>query len=89
VIAREVFSAKQALVVENPARGLDIRSTERVRRDIVDAARRLRVAVVYYSSDFEEVLAMADRVYVCFAGRVREVPRDNPAEVARAMVGAA
>ncbi|HVT39714.1 MAG TPA: ATP-binding cassette domain-containing protein [Gemmatimonadaceae bacterium] len=88
VIARELFSAGRALVVENPTRGLDIRATERVLRDITNAARTRGAAVVFHSSDLDEVLRLADRVYVCFAGHTGEV-RKEPAAVARAMVGAA
>ena len=89
VIARELLSAGQALVVENPTRGLDIRATEHVLREIVRAAHVRGAAVVFYSRDLEEVLALADRVYVCFAAQVKEVNKAEPAAVARAMVGAA
>jgi simple sugar transport system ATP-binding protein len=89
VLARELSSSTQALVVENPARGLDVRASERVRQDIVRAARVRGSAVVYYSSDLEEVLDVSDRIVVCFAGRVREVPKERPDIIARAMVGAA
>ena len=88
VIARELFSAGKALVVDNPTRGLDIRATERVLRDITNAARTAGAAVVFHSSDLDEVLGLADRVYVCFAGHVSEV-RKEPTTIARAMVGAA
>jgi ABC-type uncharacterized transport system ATPase subunit len=88
VIARELFSAGRALVVENPTRGLDIRATERVLRDIANAARTAGTAVVFHSNDVDEVLGLADRVYVCFAGHATEVGKE-PTAVARAMVGAA
>ena len=89
LLARELFVARQALVVENPTRGLDIRATERVRAEITRAARENRVAVVFYSSDLDEVLGLADRVVVCYAGGVREVSKEIPSAIAAAMVGAA
>jgi ABC-type sugar transport system ATPase subunit len=42
--------------------------------------------VVVYSSDLDEVLALATRVLVMHAGVVREVERDGEA-VGRAMLG--
>jgi simple sugar transport system ATP-binding protein len=84
VLGRELADAPAALVVENPTRGLDIRATA----DVLAALRSARdagTAVVVYSSDLDEVLAVADRVLVCAAGRVVEVPRERDA-VGRAML---
>jgi general nucleoside transport system ATP-binding protein len=77
--------APPALVVESPTRGLDIRASAAV-HDRLRAARDAGAAVVVYSSDLEEVLALADRVLACYGGRVREVPRDRDA-VGRAILG--
>lgn len=87
VLGRELSATPKALVVENPTRGLDISASAAVRERLV-AARDAGAAVVAYSSDLDEVLAMADRLIVTFAGRAREVPLDR--EVAgRAMLGLA
>lgn len=97
VVARERAVAVEALVAENPTRGLDLRAAASVRagiagRDGGDGSARAP-AVVFYSTDIDEVLAVADRVVVCFNGGVREVPRpsdpDDRTPYARAMVGAA
>jgi simple sugar transport system ATP-binding protein len=86
VLGRELEGAPQALVVENPTRGLDIRATATV-LDRLREARAAGVAVVMYSSDLDEVLSVADRTVVCFDGRL--VATKNDAEsAARAMVGA-
>ena len=45
-------------------------------------------AVVFYSADIDELLPLADRMLVVFAGRVREVAVER-AVVANALVGAA
>jgi ABC-type uncharacterized transport system ATPase subunit len=87
VLARELSGDPQALIVENPTRGLDVRASEQVVAAL-RAARAAGVAVVVYSSDLDEILAIADRMAVCFAGRVREVAVDRDA-VGRAMVGVA
>jgi simple sugar transport system ATP-binding protein len=52
------------------------------------AARDRGTAVLVYSSDLDEVLALADRVAVLHAGSVREVPADRDL-IGRAMLGAA
>ena len=86
VLARELAGAPEALVVENPTRGLDIRATEDVRARL-RAARAAGLAVVMYSEDLDEVLALADRVLVVHAGVVQELGPDRDA-VGRAMLGA-
>jgi simple sugar transport system ATP-binding protein len=85
VLGRELEGMPEALVVENPTRGLDMRATEHVLNEL-RAARAAGVAVVVYSSDLDEVLSIADRMVVCFGGRTAELPVDADA-VARAMVG--
>jgi simple sugar transport system ATP-binding protein len=74
-----------ALVVENPTRGLDVRATADVHARL-RAARARGAAVIVYSSDLDEVLSLASRVLVAYAGTLREVPLDRDA-VGRAMLG--
>lgn len=87
VLARELDPLPAALVVENPSRGLDIRATASVHQKILEA-RDSGVAVVLYSSDVDEVLALADRVLVVHRGRVTPVASQKD-EVGRTMLGAA
>jgi ABC-type uncharacterized transport system ATPase subunit len=92
VVAREQAVAREALVAEHPTRGLDLVASARVLAELRRAAIERDVAVVVHSPDLEEVLAIATRVVVCFAGRVREVPRpadpNDRTPFARALVGA-
>jgi simple sugar transport system ATP-binding protein len=90
VLARELehdSDSEQALVVENPTRGLDVKATAeihtRLRRAALDGA-----AIVLYSSDIDEVLLLATRVFVVFERTVRELPLDRE-RIGQAMVGAA
>jgi simple sugar transport system ATP-binding protein len=77
VLARALVSRPEVLVAENPTRGLDIKAT-------ADIHARLRVAadqgtaVVFYSSDLDEVLDMADRVVVVANGKTHAVEGDAP-----------
>lgn len=86
VLGRELGDAPPALVVENPSRGLDFKATQAVQQALRDARDR-GTAVVLYSSDLDEVLLLADRVYVVHDGRVTEMIADRDA-VGRAMLGA-
>jgi ABC-type uncharacterized transport system ATPase subunit len=91
VLARELDDAEGAvndplaIVAENPMRGLDVRAAAEVAARLRDARDR-GAAVIVYSSDLDEVLSLASRVLVAYAGVVREVPpvRDI---VGRAMLG--
>ncbi len=85
VLGRELEGTPQALVVENPTRGLDIRATAAV-LDRLRAAKAAGVAIAMYSSDLDELLSVADRIVVCFEGRLSAVAKD-PDAIARALVG--
>lgn len=86
ILGRELADKPEALVVENPTRGLDFRAANAVHAALRDA-RTAGTAVVVYSSDLDEVLALADRVVVMHAGQLREVAGDREV-VGRAMLGA-
>jgi simple sugar transport system ATP-binding protein len=92
VVGRERHLAESALVAENPTRGLDLRASARVLDEIARAGGTPPPAVVMYSSDLDEVLAVATRVVACFNGSVREVtPAPDPDDrtpYARALLGA-
>jgi simple sugar transport system ATP-binding protein len=77
--------AFHALVVESPTRGLDIRASAAVHARLREA-RDAGAAIVLYSSDLDEVLALADRVLACYAGTLREVTAERDA-VGRAILG--
>lgn len=92
VVGRERSIAARALVAENPTRGLDIRAAARVRAGISDLHGDPLPAVVFHSSDMDEVLAVATRVVVCFGGRVTEIARpadpNDREPYTRALMGA-
>ena len=86
VVGRELDEHPALVVAENPVRGLDIRATAHVLRELAGSATA-GSAVVFYSADIDELLPIADRMLVVFAGRVREVAVERAA-VANALVGA-
>jgi simple sugar transport system ATP-binding protein len=79
--------AGRAIVVENPTRGLDVRAAAAVHARL-RAARDEGAGILLYSSDLDEVLAMADRVAVLHDGALRDVPADRD-QVGRALLGLA
>ena len=89
VLARELDGDPPPglLVAENPVRGLDLRAMEDMLQRLL-AARDAGMCIVTYASDLDEVLAIADRLFVCFDGRLTETAVDREA-AGRAMVGAA
>lgn len=85
VIGRELHQGSAAIVAENPTRGLDVDATARVHEALRTAAAA-GAAVVVYSGDIDELLALAHRIVVCFATRVYSVAL-NADSIGRAMVG--
>jgi ABC-type uncharacterized transport system ATPase subunit len=86
VMARELEGAPSLIVVENPTRGLDVRAAAFV-RDELRAARDRGTAIVFYSSDLDEIVEMSDRVLVVYSGTVSTVPRERD-RIGAAMLGA-
>ena len=85
VLGRELAAQPSALVAENPSRGLDIQATVAIHGRLLDA-RDGGCAVLFYASNVDEVLALADRILIVAQGTVREVAKDR--EIAgRAMLG--
>jgi simple sugar transport system ATP-binding protein len=91
VLARELddtpHDAPGALIVENPTRGLDLAASAAVHQRLREA-RDAGAAVLLYSSDLDEVLALADRLVALYQGQVREIAVDREA-AGRAMLGVA
>jgi simple sugar transport system ATP-binding protein len=71
------------LLLEHPTRGLDVESAAYVWKRLEERARE-GAAVLFVSSDLDELLERSDRLVVFFAGRTRVVSR---AEVSGAQVG--
>ena len=90
VLARELGAttdqpSPNALVVENPTRGLDVHAAAAVHERLEEASAR-GAAVLLYSSDLDEVLALSTRVVVMFNGTLTEMP-SNRRMIGEAMLG--
>ena len=89
ILARELEGAPDLLVAVHPTRGLDIGATRFV-HDTMIAARDRGCGVLLISADFDEILAVSDRIVVMFEGQVMGVfSGKNPPieEISLAMAG--
>ena len=73
VLARELARQPRVVVAENPTRGLDLRAAAAIHARL-RAAAAAGAAVLVYSSDLDEVLALAARVLVASRGTLIEPP---------------
>jgi len=91
VLARVLAHRPALLIAENPTRGLDLQATAEVHERLLRAAHRDGAAVLFHSTDLDEVLALADRVAVMVGGHWSWVPDDRRSreQVGALMLGAA
>lgn len=83
VLARELSRPVKVVVASQPTRGLDVGSIEFVHEKIVqerDAGR----AVLLFSTELDEVFALADRIAVMYRGSIIDVV---PASISRSDLG--
>jgi simple sugar transport system ATP-binding protein len=69
VLAREMAQDPKVLLVGQPTRGVDIGAIEFIHRELVKS-RDAGCAVLVVSVELDEVLSLADRILVMFAGRI-------------------
>ena len=68
-LAREVSGRPALIIAAQPTRGLDVGAAEFVMRTILEQRDR-GSAILYVSTELEEVLSMSDRVAVMFGGEI-------------------
>lgn len=61
------------LILEQPTRGLDVDSARWIWTQLLERCSR-GAAIIFNSSDLEELVTYSDRIFVFYAGRVHEVP---------------
>jgi len=76
VLGRELADHPELLILENPTQGLDVHAAAAI-HDKVRSARNAGTAIVYYSSDLDELAALSDRVIVVANGAIRETTPDR------------
>jgi general nucleoside transport system ATP-binding protein len=69
VVAREVARDPRVLIAAQPTRGLDVGAIEYVHRRLVTERDEGR-AVLLVSLELDEIMSLADRIFVLFEGRI-------------------
>jgi general nucleoside transport system ATP-binding protein len=88
IVARELSRGPTVLVAENPTRGLDLGAAAAIHARI-RAAAEAGAAVLFYSSDLDEVLGLSHRIVVVSRGVLTEAPSGaSREEIGSMMLGA-
>jgi len=69
IIAREFAQAPRFLIAAQPTRGVDVGAIEFI-HDRIRRARDEGAGVLLVSSELDEILALADRILVMYAGKI-------------------
>jgi simple sugar transport system ATP-binding protein len=88
VLARELSRPVRLLVAAQPTRGLDVGSIEFVHERIL-AERDAGRAVLLFSTELDEVMALADRIAVMYKGSIIDIvsPEVSRSELGLLMAG--
>ena len=89
VVGRELSQLPELLIAENPTRGLDFTATAFVREELKRLAHDTAAGGVLISTDLDEILEVADRVFVILRGKLTPVPsvHDSRETVGAMMLG--
>lgn len=68
VLARELAQEPTLIVAMQPTRGLDIGATQAVQEKLL-AQKKRGAAILYISTELEEIIAMSDKIAVMYGGR--------------------
>ncbi len=89
ILARAFAHKPRLLILHNPTRGLDIRSTQFVYEQVSEVAKT-GCAVLLISEDLDEVIAQSDRVLALYSGALTgewSHSEAEPYEIGRSMTG--
>ncbi len=72
VLARELSGEPDLIIAMQPTRGLDVGATEYVQQKLL-AERERGAAILYISTELEEVMMMSDRIAVIYEGKFVDI----------------
>ncbi|MDR2152519.1 MAG: phosphate ABC transporter ATP-binding protein [Helicobacteraceae bacterium] len=78
-LARSLALKPACLLLDEPTASLDIRSTALIE----SLLERLELSIVMVSHSLDQALRLADRLYLCDRGALREISADNATDLAR------
>ena len=80
ILARELARQPKVLISAQPTRGLDVSAIEYVHRQLI-AQRDKGVAILLFSTELQEIVALSDRIAVMYEGRIVGVVDINQADI--------
>jgi iron(III) transport system ATP-binding protein len=78
-LARGLVMEPKVLLLDEPLSNLDAKLREKMRKDIRDIQKKLKLTVVYVTHDQVEANTMSDRVVIMKSGKILQV--GTPAEI--------
>ena len=85
ILAREISGRPNFMVAVQPTRGLDVGAIEGVHRLLL-TQREAGAAVLLISEELEELLALSDRVYVIYEGKIMGEMRTDTTEPDQSLI---
>lgn len=76
VVAREVDMGQQAILIDQPTRGLDIGAINYVHKTILEQ-RQQGKAILLVSTELSEIFALSDRIAVLYKGRIMGIYKNG------------
>ena len=79
ILAREISAQPKVMIAVQPTRGLDVGAIEGVHNFLL-AEREAGAGILLVSEELEELLALSDRIYVMYEGRIMGEVSDGDVE---------
>jgi simple sugar transport system ATP-binding protein len=79
ILAREISNQPALMIAMQPTRGLDVGAIEGVHRLLL-AQREAGGAILLISEELDELLALSDRIYVIYEGKIMGEVTDGDIE---------
>ena len=72
-LGRALVMDPDALLLDEPLSNLDAKLRDRMRFELKEIQRRLRLTILYVTHDQDEAMAVSDRIVLMEAGRIRQL----------------
>jgi ABC-type uncharacterized transport system ATPase subunit len=80
LLGREISNHPRILIAANPTRGLDIQAAMEIRKMLIEQ-RNQGAVILLISEDLDEILNIADRIAVMFAGNIIGIRDKGAADI--------
>lgn len=91
IVAREFTSKARLIVANQPTRGVDIGTSDMIRRKLIDKTRKENIGALLVSADLNEILEVSDRLMVMYKGKIagffKDVKKVTEKELGEYMLG--